>query len=56
MSSQKIIFPTEANRKLHATEEIEGYAVRPGLFLVNGTTGRARWCELHHPFDRRDQL
>ena len=38
MSSQKIIFPTEANRKLHATEEIEGYAVRPGLFLVNGTT------------------
>ena len=38
MSSQSIIFPTAANRKLHATEEIAGFGVRPGLFLVNGAT------------------
>lgn len=38
MSNQSIIFPTEAHRKLHATEEIAGFPVRPGLFLMNGAT------------------
>ena len=38
MSNQKIIFPSAAGRKLHATEEIAGFPVRPGLFLMNGAT------------------
>ena len=36
MSNPHIIFPTAAHRRLHATEEIEGFPVRPGLFLTNG--------------------
>src|SRR5699024_3510608 len=38
MSNPNIISPSAAGRKLHATEEIAGFAVRPGLFLVNGAT------------------
>ena len=56
MSNQKIIFPSAAGRKLHATEEIAGFPVRPGLFLMNGADACSRRCELYHPFDRCDQL
>ena len=38
MSNPNMIVPTAAHRKLHATEEIAGFPVRPGLFLVNGAT------------------
>lgn len=43
-------------RTMNATNVIEGFSVRPGLFLTNGAVVVPGRRQLHHSLGRRDKL